>query len=365
MHYQQDLGQCEEIAKRALEHMAEHKLAATPQNYALWFTHLTGENKALSLAIEARLSAGQRITQEDCTRLFDEFLSNNATEDAMIELGDSVSVELDTIQALLKTAHRDTSNYGDTLEGVSGQLAKPIDPALAKVVIDNLVNATRSMASRSKRLEERLDQSRAEVTRLKDGIAAVRIEARTDQLTALFNRKAFDETIVRSVEVSMAGNQPLSLIFGDIDKFKNFNDTWGHQTGDQVLRLVAHCMRENVRDEDLAARYGGEEFAVIMPATTLEAASAVAERIRQSVEAKRVMKRSTGEDLGTITMSLGVAHYRASESADELIRRADTCLYAAKHAGRNRVVTERELPADKAADLDSKPAKQGRGHLSA
>lgn len=340
MHYQQDLHQCEEYAKTALALMGDHKLAATPRNYALWFTFVVGEMKALSQAIEDRLTAGTAITQEECDQLYEAHLSNRATEDAMLELGDGVTKELDNVQALLQSASRDTSSYGDTLEGVSGQLAKANDAALMKVVIDNLVTATRSMASRSKKLEERLSQSKAEVARLKDSIESVRTEARTDPLTALSNRKAFDETFERAIANSAMGKEPLSLIIGDIDKFKTFNDTWGHQTGDQVLRLVAHCMKENVRGRDLAARYGGEEFAVILPGATLQTANDVAERIRASVESKRVMKRSTGEDLGTITMSLGVAVYRNGEGSADLIKRADECLYSAKRGGRNRVVTE-------------------------
>lgn len=340
MHYQQDLHQCEEYAKRALLLMGDHKLAATPQNYALWFTYVVGEVKALTQALDERLRAGTAITQEECDTLYEAHLSNRAAEDAMLELGDGVTKELDNVQALLQAASRDTSNYGETLEGVSGQLAKAGDASLVKVVLNNLVTATRSMASRSRKLEERLNQSKDEVERLKESIETVRTEARTDPLTALPNRKAFDEAFQRAIENAMLSGEPLSLLFGDIDKFKTFNDTWGHQTGDQVLRLVAHCLKENVRGRDMAARYGGEEFAVILPASTLQMASDAAERIRASVESKRVMKRSTGEDLGTITMSLGVAVYRKGEGAADLIKRADECLYAAKRAGRNRVMTE-------------------------
>ncbi len=324
--------------------MSEHKIAATPQNYALWFTYVVGEIKALTKAVDELLAAGRPVTQDECTRLFDQFLSHASAQDAMIEIGDSVTQELDNVQSLLQIASRDTSSYGDTLEGVSGQLAKANDAALTKVVIDNLVIATRSMAARSKKLEERLAQSRTEVSRLKDSIDAVREEARTDQLTTLSNRKAFDEKFERSIAIANKDEEPLSLIIGDIDRFKVFNDTWGHQTGDQVLRLVAYCMKESVRQPpDLAARYGGEEFAIILPGASLDTANMVAERIRASVESKRVMKRSTGEDLGTITMSLGVALFHPGEPSAEFIKRADECLYAAKHAGRNRVVSEEQL----------------------
>jgi diguanylate cyclase (GGDEF)-like protein len=123
----------------------------------------------------------------------------------------------------------------------------------------------------------------------------------------------------------------------DIDRFKSFNDTWGHATGDQVLRLVSSAMKANTKGRDLAARYGGEEFAVVLPHTMLFDAVTVAEHIRASIETKKVVKKSTGESLGKVTISIGVAQYLPGETVDDVLQRADTHLYAAKETGRNRV----------------------------
>jgi diguanylate cyclase len=126
----------------------------------------------------------------------------------------------------------------------------------------------------------------------------------------------------------------------DIDHFKAFNDTWGHLTGDQVLRLVAISVKQNVKGQDIAARYGGEEFAVILPNTVLRSALTVADHIRRAVMSKELMKRSTGQNLGRVTISLGVATLHNGDTAQSLIARADACLYAAKRNGRNRVICE-------------------------
>jgi diguanylate cyclase len=342
----EELNKFTDFSQRALKLMAEQKLAPSPDNYELWFSLAVGANPELTRAINQRMSAG-KITQADCSELHRRFFarSSAAAEQAVIDLGNSVSAEIANVQNILENASRDTTTYGDTLQGVSGQLNKSQDPAKMKAVIDNLVAATRSMVTRSHTLEQRLQQSKAEVSRLQENIDAARAEARTDQLTQLSNRKAFDEAFQHALDSAAQNNEPLCLLMGDIDHFKKFNDTWGHQTGDQVLRLVAHCMRESVRDRDIPARYGGEEFAVILRGATLDIASQIAERIRWNVESKRVMKRSTGEDLGTITMSLGVALLQAGEDGASLIKRADAALYAAKHAGRNRVLTERQMEA--------------------
>jgi diguanylate cyclase len=144
----------------------------------------------------------------------------------------------------------------------------------------------------------------------------------------------------RAVAETSAQNESLSLLMTDIDHFKKFNDTYGHLTGDMVLRLVAQAMKRNVKGQDIAARYGGEEFAVILPNTPLRQALTVADHIRRGVAAKELIKRSTGENLGRVTISVGVAVLHNGETIQGLIERADACLYAAKRNGRNRVACE-------------------------
>src|SRR5690606_14455509 len=181
-----------------------------------------------------------------------------------------------------------------------------------------------------------------------------RRESMLDPLTKIANRKSFDEGIEAAIGEADANDAPLCLLIIDIDHFKNFNDTFGHQTGDQVLRLIAMTLKSNIKGRDLAARYGGEEFVAILPHTDLRGAVIVAENIRKAVQAKELLKRSTGEKLGRITASFGVASYTFGDNSNTFIERADRCLYAAKRSGRNRVVSETELI--EMADAPSKDA---------
>ena len=157
----------------------------------------------------------------------------------------------------------------------------------------------------------------------------------------------------KAIAEALETNEAMSLMLTDIDHFKTFNDNFGHLTGDQVLRLVAMSVKHNVKGKDTTARYGGEEFAVILPNTILRAAVTVAEHIRRAVMAKELMKRSTGEHLGRMTISIGVATLRKGDTGQSLIERADTCLYAAKRHGRNRVIceTDPEVATDSAAEV--------------
>jgi diguanylate cyclase len=145
---------------------------------------------------------------------------------------------------------------------------------------------------------------------------------------------------MEAVRAARERGEPLSMMLFDIDYFKSFNDNYGHLTGDQVLRLVAMTLKQNIKGQDITARYGGEEFAVVLPNTALRQALTVADNIRRAVMSKELKKKSTGEILGRVTISAGVAVLSPRDDADSLIERADACLYAAKRNGRNRVICE-------------------------
>ncbi len=159
-------------------------------------------------------------------------------------------------------------------------------------------------------------------------------EARTDVLTELRNRRAFNEELGRQFAQRQRQGVHFSLIMIDIDHFKAFNDAHGHLSGDVALRSVAQVLSSTLREMDIVCRYGGDEFAVICPGSKLHEAAVGAERVRQAVADHAVtLKQGNAQ----VTVSLGVSEVISPEIAEGLIQRADDALYAAKHAGRNRV----------------------------
>jgi diguanylate cyclase len=259
----------------------------------------------------------------------------------MDSLGTNMDAVIDDVLGKLEAGARDTADYTNTLNLATGQLGGDRSPADLRKLVDGLMAATRAMEQRTKSLEGELQASSAQVSELRDKLDNVRKESLTDALTNIANRKAFDDA-ARQAQDAVALGEEVTLLLCDIDHFKRFNDSWGHQTGDQVLRLVAHCLSENVKGRDTAARYGGEEFAVLLRGINLEAATKVAEQIRETVQTKKLVKKSTGEVLGTITISIGVSQFAAGETIEAVVRRADACLYGAKHSGRNLVIHQND-----------------------
>ena len=330
------------FAKTALALMADVGVAATPDNFELFYAYASGENPALSQVMTAFISAKKQFTPEIVADLRLRCLSGARAAQMMDAMGGNIDLLIGNILGQLESSARDTADYKDTLSAATGMLVGERSPADVRKLVDGLIAATRAMEHRAKSLEGELQASSQQVSELRTKLADVRKESMTDPLTHIANRKAFDEAIRAALAAVNEDGETVTLLLCDIDHFKVFNDNWGHQTGDQVLRLVAACLSENVKGRDTAARYGGEEFAVLPRGTGLEAATRVANQIRTGVETKKLVKKSTGDILGRITISIGVAQLAPGETGEAAIRRADACLYGAKHNGRNMVINQND-----------------------
>ena len=165
--------------------------------------------------------------------------------------------------------------------------------------------------------------------------------ATIDELTGVKNRRQFREDLVRHASLSLRNGLPLSLIMLDVDRFKSYNDTYGHPAGDVVLRTVASLLHAELREHDVVARYGGEEFVILLPSTEAEQASNVAERLRKTLA-------DHAWPLRRVTASLGVttAVPRNVDDATTLIDRADEALYRSKRSGRDRVTHSRDCDSE-------------------
>ena len=332
-------------ANAAIDLLKRATIPPYPQFYELLYTYATGVNPQLNARINSIFRDGDP-TVDLAERLYNEFLKAQDANERISSVSERMSKRIEAVHEAIDTAMTTASAYSSSLQMASGDLARDVNGDTLKQMAMRLLEETRRMQDANVALESQLQSSREDIQALQRDLDDVRREALLDPLTKIFNRKHFDEGLVRAFTEAKTSGQPMSLMLLDIDHFKRFNDTWGHQTGDQVLRLVAMTLKSNIKGKDIAARYGGEEFAAILPDTDLEGAVILADNIRKAVQAKELLKRSTNEKLGRITASFGVAAYRKDDTPSSLIERADRGLYAAKHAGRNRVVSEAELGAE-------------------
>ncbi len=326
-----------EVARAAIEMMERAKVWPTALNFELWLHLVADPSGPLALELQRLLSNGEQITDFVAEDLAQTFLPKLRLHDQIRDAGDQLSHELATVSRAIQTAQQTNEAYGQQLAGATEDLREEMESDELKSLVKGLANATNRAQSQNRQLEQRLAESTAEVGRLRDHLVQVRRDATTDGLTNLANRKFFDEELERACADAESDGVATHLAVLDIDHFKKFNDTWGHQTGDQVLRFVASVIGRVGAPPRFAARYGGEEFAMIFTGETAAQVERTLLEICEEVGSRRLKRRSTNEDLGAVTISAGFAERRKGELPTSLMERADSALYASKHAGRNRV----------------------------
>ncbi len=336
------MQQAQEYGAETLREMQKRSIEPTPENYSVWYAFVTGTNAELRRQVEIMASNDQEFDKFRNQSLFEEYILPGLASGAIASAGDDLDSIVYRLNATVGEAGESAEKYGAALAMANDSLgARGAD---VKSIVASLMAETKAMQERNMALQAELKESTSEIDTLREKLEDSKREAETDGLTGIANRKCFDRSLAELSSAAEANKESMCLLMVDIDFFKKFNDSFGHATGDQVLKLVARTLMDCVRDRDIAARYGGEEFSVILPGADLGTAWEIGERIRIQVGAKKIMKRSTNEDLGTITLSVGVGRYRPGEPLSDLMKRADEALYLCKSKGRNQVLTEEKLP---------------------
>ncbi len=334
MKYQDSVEKSAEYLRMALALMAKQAAALHPISYAVWYEYVSGGNASLKATIDLHLKKGEQL---------DEKLTYDIFQKHIAEVNDQVAQRVsEGIQKVMADVASSAAHTGDQAGRFGHALEKWCNglagnPAEGEQGADAILQLTRNMQGAVSSLKSRLDDSRKEIEQLREEVVRAREEALVDGLTGLCNRRGFDMALSSCLATSVPGECGPSLLMADIDHFKRVNDSFGHLFGDRVIKSVAQILKANVKGQDTAARYGGEEFVVLLPETPVEGARLLAEKIRVMVERGRIKRTTDNEAIANITISLGVAGFKAGESASDFLARADTALYAAKNSGRNRV----------------------------
>ncbi len=317
--------------------MMKHRIAATPENYALWYTYVENTDPELSKEMNYILESFGFCPTATGDQLYKDYIASK--KEAKIDrLKKNVEKLVQDVSSSMDDTLSNTHAFTATIDKSFSNLEKIQNDDLsakdAMDVIRQLVSESQEIRHSTQFLNTQLNNASQEIARLKSQLDRVNKVALFDSLSDLYNRRAFDDDLASLIN----SNQDFCLIFIDIDHFKAFNDEYGHLFGDTVIRAIAKRLQSSCQSGITAYRYGGEEFALLMPQKNLRISCQFAEMLRSSIEKLNVKDRRTNKQVKSITASFGVAEYVEDDTSESIIERADRKLYKAKDNGRNQVM---------------------------
>jgi diguanylate cyclase len=321
--------------------MEKHKVAPSPENYALWYHYAFGKNTDLIREIDNVIANHLEFNDETSGYLYNKFIIANRGQKMVDDAANDAQKLLQDILKQVSEFSGETSNYHKDVNQSLETMTRSLEETDVKNVVRNLIQATTTLKQSSEQMGRKLEESKQEINSLRKNLQQVTIESQRDFLTGAYNRKTFEKFFDEYVDTARQNKAELSMLIIDIDHFKQFNDKFGHLIGDEVLKIVARTLIDSLKGRDIVARFGGEEFIVLLPETPIDVAVRVADVVRGAIAGKELKRKDTGENYGTITVSMGVARLRGdNDTLPSMTKRADDALYRSKNAGRNRVSKE-------------------------
>lgn len=336
--YKQSHEEARKIAAEATTRLERENLPFTPDMYELFYCYYSGVNSEVTRSIDIMVSQKFDLTFERCKELHTRLLNSNKMSATLQQAELVVDNTLADVDEMVLNVRNSNEDFSESMDTITHNVANAVNEQDLRQLVVDVLSETQKMMSENQTLEQRLEKSQQTMQSLKDEMERVRKEAYTDALTGIANRKRFDVEVTRLVAEAKENGKSITAVFLDIDHFKSFNDAYGHQIGDQVLRLVARALRDGLKGRDFPCRYGGEEFVILLPETDLDNATKLANVLRETIKSKEIKNRKTGETLSRVTISAGVSLFREDEDIKEWLDRADAALYQAKRKGRDCVV---------------------------
>lgn len=336
IYYAESKEKASEYLRLSLSLMAQYSTAPTPTNYSVWYEYVSGKNSNLKKAVDSCIKNSEPFTPQLLEQLFSEHIARGdqlATREALAALQSVV----DKVTLNLQETGGSVSKHEEALKKSAALLNNNLNADTVRQITSSILSEADGIIDSGKDLKTKLFEANSQINTLKSELAVSKTEAHTDPLTNLTNRRGMDTLLKREMQQSTKSGTNLCLMMGDIDHFKKINDTYGHLVGDSVIKMFASTLTDFVKGRDEVIRYGGEEFLVVLPDTNTKGAVALAEKIRAFLESMQWKKKGSGELMGKITISLGIAQYRNNEPMESFIKRADSALYFSKENGRNKV----------------------------
>ncbi|HZV17846.1 MAG TPA: diguanylate cyclase [Sphingobium sp.] len=316
-----------------------HDLDLTPLNFGLALDYLTGNDLALEKAVRAILSDKGQLSNGLAEQIIAKQRADELTPDALNAMLHQVESNLNQLTGIADQSSNSAKDFGAALQKQAAQLTSEDSRGDA---LTNLIGLTRSMIEKTREVEHRMREGQRQTQLLQKNLESARRAAEQDHLTGLPNRRCFEARLRDERKLAQRNEEPLSIAFCDIDRFKDINDSHGHDAGDRVLKFVAGLLSRISHDKCHVARHGGEEFVLLFRGVTVAEAARIVDDARADMAERNLVDRKTGERMRQVTFSGGVADVFAYSEPREALKAADRALYLAKEHGRNRVYIARE-----------------------
>lgn len=315
-----------------------YRLPLNPQTLSIAYDCITQTRGNLRRKLDFEVEKHGKISPEWLAEISpqdDAETDGSSGEKAAERLADALESSILDFSTTVEAAESATQSYGSKLK----QHSKAVSNDNAQSDLPSIVDLLHGIVSETVDLEKEIRKAREETKRLQDDLEKTKRMAEQDYLTGLLNRRSIDAIIAREGELARMNGQSFAIAMCDLDNFKQINDGHGHETGDRLLKLVSKGLRQLISDHCFVGRFGGDEFIVVFRATALESAAAQLDRVRVRLNARKLVNKETGEEIGSISFSAGLAQLSDGMRINDVLEAADGALYEAKRMGRNRLVT--------------------------
>lgn len=320
----------EEFAISALSQICNLGLQPTPEIYALWYSYYKNDDQDLVRTIDDIIVKNKTVKQEDFEQIVSHIKRDNlALHSFQYDISDVIKRTFENAGDISTNA----KNLGNYIQDAAEQEHDP------KAIITDILKQTRITLENNDNLTQKLYEQQVIVQKLQEEYKHIKEELITDNLTKVYNRRHLDEFLPKLIDKAKIHKKALSLLMFDIDHFKKFNDTHGHQIGDTVLKFVGHIMKKLFGDDENIHlfRYGGEEFTVVFYGLGKFESQKFSIQLMNAIAKKEIVIKDTQKNIGNVTISGGIAELGKNEKMHALIEHADISLYESKRNGRNQM----------------------------
>ena len=328
------------LAGAAFDLIEQYGTPPAPRTYSIWYAYAANAPEAVVAEVDALLAEQGDLNADQINDIYEAHLSRSPQQENNERVSQAIEASLNEVSEMISKTNTETDAVREKLSGVGAKIGTRPKRRDVELIFEQLMETNSQMSSMTESLATELAKSQEQVRQLNEEFQVIKKQSRTDALTDVANRRAFNERLARVHAHAQKSGEPYALALIDLDKFKQINDTYGHPIGDEVLAQLARLMVKNIEESDFAARIGGDEFAVIFPGQPAHDAYHSLVAMKLQLENLHFSEELNRDSRHKVTFSCGISEFKKSRSIEEMMEAADKQLLKAKGISRNHISVE-------------------------